>query len=174
MENKFEKIIMGVLVVFVLIVGSMFFFQKKEINQIKAQISRKDVGLAVNNASSAPNEVADIEAQKNLAGEIKAVAVDSLAVEAKLQKLKNPDKFKTDKPINMGPDDFETITKPVKVLLNDKTRFINLKKEDLKVGDKILVTADNSPFKAETLTALTIAYPARDGFPGNIPYLEPR
>jgi hypothetical protein len=156
MENKFEKIITGFLAVLVLIAGLMFFVQQKAINEIKAQISGKSIGLSGNSASPAKNKILDPGDQKFLGGEIKSVAADSLNVEASLRKLKDPKKFNTDKPVNMGPDDFETITKTVKVLLNDKTSFVNRKKEELKVGDKVAVDTDKAPYSANTVTALKV------------------
>jgi len=165
MENKFEKIAIGLLAAAVLALGAMLIFQQKAINQAKYQISAIENGSLGKKAGTAPvkplNPVAPrilqeaVESLKVFPGEIKSAAADSLDVEVELSKLKNPDKTQS-----LTPDDFDKFKKMIKVSLNDKTQYLGLKKEDLKIGDKVFVTADNSPFKTDSLTALRIVYSA--------------
>jgi hypothetical protein len=162
MQNTFEKIIIGIFAAVLIFFGAVLFSQQRAINQVKSQISKGAIS-SVPVSKPTSNNIVDADSQRYLGGEIKAVAGDVLEVETTLSKLKDPNKFKTDKPINMGPDDFDIIVKTVQISINDKTKFVSLKKEDLKVGDKILASTDNSPFNTENLTALSIAYPVQAG-----------
>lgn len=164
MQNKFEKIAISVLAVAVLFLGIMFLFQQKTINQIKSDVS-SGKNAAVNSLQNNPH--ADVnssqrnsqnEPQRVFPGEIKAISGNDLEVDAKLVKVDDPSKLQAGQ---LQAGQYDVITKPIKVLLNDTTKYFgtkqeNIRKEDLKVGDKMFVSADNSPLQAESLTALEI------------------
>ena len=162
-----KKIAIVIFVALVLFLGIMSFFQQKSINEIKSQISATEntsSGKKANTVSA--NSIApristgkiELPTASPFLGEIKSAAADNLDLETELLKAKNPDKLQADNPKGLmpNPNDYELVKKMVKVSLNDKTQYAGLKKEDLKTGDKIVITADNSPFKADSLTALKI------------------
>lgn len=164
MDNKFEKIKIGFLVLAVLFLGVMLIFQQRAINQIRSQIlAIGDVSLEKKANSASVNlgpphiSQEEIESQKAFEGEIKSAVADNLEVEAELYKLKDSSKLERNNSKGITLADLDKFKKMIKVSLNEKTQYFNLKKEDLKVGAKIFVTADNSPFKADSLTALKIA-----------------
>jgi hypothetical protein len=164
MENRFGKIAIIFIFIAVLFLGIITFFQQKAINQIKFQVSKienalleEKAGATVSSRPGAPYiSVEEVESQKVFSGEIKSVGTDSLEIEAELLKLKNSESQKSNSK-DFTINDFDKFKKMIKASLNDKTQYFGLKKEDLKVGDKIFVTADNSPYEANNLTVLKIA-----------------
>lgn len=153
--NKFHIIIIAILIIVVLAMGMLLFNQQRDISQLKTQVFGSKVTSA--SASATPKStIPSSQMQKNFIGEIKAISLPNLDVEAKLTKIKDPNKFKTGQPTILGPDDYETITKAIKVILNDNTQYTGSAKEDLKAGDKVFVTADKSPFDVDSLAALQI------------------
>lgn len=159
MQNKFEKIAISALIVAVLFLGTMFLFQQKTINQIKSDVSGGN-NAAINSLRNSLTADANLpkgnsqkNSQKTFPGEIKAIADNILEVDAKL--------MKADYSAESQSWRDSTIAKTIKVMLNDKTEYFGTKREkigkdNLKVGDKIFLDADQSPFQTESLTALKI------------------
>ena len=71
----------------------------------------------------------------------------------------------TVQPVILKPEDYVTTTKMMKVALNSKTQYIGISMEDLKAGDKIVVSADSFPSRVDSLTALKIA---KSAVPSNV------
>ena len=155
--KKLNIVAISILVLVILAAGALLFQQQRDISQLKAQVfgSKTAPNIAEKNQKPA---VVDPESQKYFMGEIKAMSESSLDVEAKLTKLKDPNKMNTGgRPVILKPEDYETMTKMIKVSLNSKTQYFETSREDLKVGDKVFITADGFPFKVDSLTALKIA-----------------
>lgn len=154
--NKLHVVAIAILVLVILAMGVLIFQQQRDIGQLKAQVfgGKSTPNIAENNQKSA---IPDPESQKYFSGEIKAISESSLDVEAKLSKFKDPNKMKTGQAVILRPEDYVNTKKMIKVALNSKTQYLEIRKEELKVGDILFVTADNFPSKVESLTALKIA-----------------
>lgn len=165
MQNTLEKIIIGILAVVVVLLALMFFSQQKAIEQIRMQAAENFPETESDNHTASFNPPENLESVKTFNGEIKAIAGNILDVEATLYTPKDPEKEKNyqamlqaGKPISMSIKDYNEVPKLVKVSLNDKTEYYQLKKENLKVGDKVFVSTDSSPYKTENLAAIKIGY----------------
>lgn len=160
MQKRFENIAIIVLIVVVIFLGTITIFQQKDINQIKSDVvkEKNSVPNSLREALSTGVNSDKINAQDNsqqvFPGEIKALSGNILEVDAKLVKADNESQIRTGQ--------YYVVTKTVKVAVNDKTEFFGAEKEkiakdNLKVGDKMFVTADSSPFQEENLTAIKIS-----------------
>jgi len=166
MQMTFEKIVCGILIVVVLFLGFVFLGQQKAINQIRSQISNNGT-VPSNGSANLPFDdggAMDVDSQSHFNGEIKAVSGSNLDVEAVLYIPKDPEKIKAQQEkiksgqaATISSDDYQTTKKVIKVLLNDSTQYFDLKQEDIRVGDKVFVTANDSPYKKDSLTAVKIA-----------------
>lgn len=159
MQSKFEKIAIISLIVVVLFLAVMFLFQQKSLNQLKFDVAKdkKTTADSLKGGISSGGNSLKLDSQGNsqqiFPGEVKALSDNILEVDAKLVKIDDFSQLRTGQ--------YSVVTKSVKVALNDKTEFFGAEKEriakdQLKIGDKMFVTADKSPFQDENLTAIKI------------------
>lgn len=156
--TNFEKIMVlafSILAVIVLFIGALVFRQQKTINAFAKNTATASNQAAVQVPVKKSPSLA--EATKQFPGTIESILGNQLTISVKLtdfSKPKDPEKFKnSQEPMNFTPDDFEIISKSMTVNTDGKTIFDKKILVDLKVGDKVYINSDKSPYTSDTVTA---------------------
>ena len=162
--TNFEKIIISLvslLIITVLVFGVIIFRQQKTINALSGSAAGTSNQSAVQ-SSAKKNSPPLTEVIKQFGGAIENISANQLTINVKLpdfSKSKDPNKLKNaNEPVNLVADDFETLAKKITVDISVKTVFEKKSLAELKVGDKIFVISDKSPYVSDTVTAEKITY----------------
>ena len=166
--NNFEKIIIflvAFLIIAVLIFGVVIFSQQNAIRNLENGTAKRGAvpGQVLENTNTANKNMGLASVVNQFYGEIAGISSNELAVKAKLtdfSKPKDPEKMKNavKNPTQFTADDFGTLEKNITVKVGTNTTWENNKNiTDIKVGDSVGITADESPYKQDIVTAEKIS-----------------
>ncbi len=152
--TNFEKIIIllvSLLIIIVLVLGVAVLGQQKAIRNLESgsALSKTTSGQSSKTGNQTSESPALIPGKK-FGGEITAISENDLTVKASL--------IDYSKPKNSEKTEFEHMEKSVKVSVNADTRFVNRKLADLKVGDVVNISAKESAYDNDSVTAEAVSY----------------
>ena len=162
--TNFEKIIIslvGLLFIAVLAFGLILLSQQKAIRNLENGTTAGQAvpGSVSQNAKTAIKSPGLTSVIKQFSGEVTAVSEKTFTVKTKLadfSKPKDVEKMKNaaNTPTNFTADDFETLEKTITVRTGATTVWGDNKSiSDVKVGSLVNITALESPYEKDAVTA---------------------
>jgi len=169
--NNFEKILVAVIILIILVAGFVLYFQQKSINRMENYIQQQQGALGVNQTANGPNTVKQqtvveqedqgraaasikenlIKNTLDIIGEITQISQGTIIVKAEIVDLSAiKDDYFSNPPKKMVTD------KTYKIDFDNNTLFDPMKFSDLKIGDKIQAFSDKPILKVDEFLAKEI------------------
>jgi hypothetical protein len=154
---NFQKILSGAIVIILLLVIFVDIRQQTAINELKksllvaSQASQSQTSKKTQE-TLAETIITNAKKSKSFTGDVKEVAGDYFMIEATIvdiSKIQAKKDYSNEAP--------PMIQKSFKITLSPETKFLEKKKTDIKVGDKVVVYSDKSPFENDELKAIMIS-----------------
>lgn len=148
MRETYQNIFNIVIVVFILGLSTLLFFQQKTLNQLK----NPQTGKADTSQINRDQEYSKANVRA-IAGRLVSLSGNTLTIEADMPDWKKMKEPRDSSKINL------TYKKNYTVTVDDKTQFSGNKLDSIKIGDTISVVSKELVYDTEKLTAVFIMSP---------------
>jgi len=176
MNENFQKIIIAVVVMAVVVVGFILYRQQKTISSLSKAIATNEktssTGSLANLESISKNGsgASLVEQQKKgmedstmfIAGTVAAVSENTITVEANMPDWDKMKEIASSANSADKPRNAPTYKKTYKVSVNSETQFIIDKLDSIKVGNTIHITSKELIYQTDKLTAVSIISPFKE------------
>jgi len=168
MGEQFQKMLLLIVIILLVILTAVVVFQQKTITAIKNQIAPvPEQSLEKNGQPSPKNQPqADLvleavkgniaENSKNITGKVTQVSDQGFSVEIEVYDLEKAEVESSEGGGYAISPGTPKKMKKCAVTITEQTKLGKVKKSEIKPGNILLIQAEESVYKADTLTALEI------------------